>query len=365
MEIYLVGGAVRDQLLEYPYHEKDWVVVGATPEELIEQGFQPVGKDFPVFLHPQSKEEYALARTERKTGPGYTGFDCFASPSVTLEEDLQRRDLTINAMAMDLQGKLIDPYNGQQDVTDRVLRHVSPAFTEDPLRVLRVARFAARYAHLGFTIAPETLSLMAAITDSGELNALPAERIWKEFERALGERSPQQFFLTLKKCGALKTLMPELQTTSTKIYQALDQAAAQQQPSLICFALLFVDLAADDSKALCARIKAPNQFRDLALLVSLHGRRLKDAAFDSERLLNVLETSDAFRKPERFQQLLACQALLANDSTVIEQLQTALKASISVDPAAIAASGLKGKAIAEELHRQRIVAVNQSHRLWC
>ncbi|RRA40172.1 multifunctional CCA tRNA nucleotidyl transferase/2'3'-cyclic phosphodiesterase/2'nucleotidase/phosphatase, partial [Cronobacter sakazakii] len=203
MKSYLVGGAVRDALLGLPVKDKDWVVVGATPAEMLALGYQQVGKDFPVFLHPQTHEEYALARTERKSGQGYTGFTCYAAPDVTLEQDLQRRDLTINAIAQDDSGEFIDPYHGRDDLKARLLRHVSPAFNEDPLRVLRVARFAARYAHLGFRIAPETLSLMREMAENGELEYLTAERVWKETESALTTRNPQIYFLMLRECGAL------------------------------------------------------------------------------------------------------------------------------------------------------------------
>ena len=210
METYLVGGAVRDQLLGYPVHERDWVVVGATPDDMLARGFQQVGKDFPVYLHPVTREEHALARTERKQGHGYTGFAVHCAKEVTLEEDLQRRDLTINAMALDKDQRLIDPYGGERDLQQRLLRHVSDAFVEDPLRVLRTARFAARYAHLGFSVAAETLDLMTAIVDQGELAHLPAERIWTEMDRALGERNPEVFIDVLRQCGGLKKLIPEL-----------------------------------------------------------------------------------------------------------------------------------------------------------
>jgi len=208
MKTYLVGGAVRDSLLDYPVHEKDWVVVGATPQQMLDSGYQQVGKDFPVFLHPETKDEYALARTERKSGRGYTGFAVHCDPDVTLEEDLVRRDLTINAMAQDAQGNIIDPYNGQGDLANKVLRHVSDAFVEDPLRVLRTARFAARYAHLGFSVAPDTLALMSKIVQQDELAHLPAERIWVEMDKALGERNPEVFIEVLRECGALAKLIP-------------------------------------------------------------------------------------------------------------------------------------------------------------
>ena len=356
METYLVGGAVRDQLLEYPWHERDWVVVGATPEEMIALGFQPVGKDFPVFLHPKTKEEYALARTERKTAPGYTGFDCYTSPDVTLEQDLSRRDLTINAMAQTPQGEIVDPYNGRGDIQAKLLRHVSPAFTEDPLRVLRVARFAARYAHLGFTVAPETLQLMQTITDSGELATLPAERIWRETELALGEHSPQQFFITLKQCGALTAIAPDWQALTPDTLAALAHAAETRQPSSTRFALLFIGMDQASTQALCSAIKAPNEFRDLALLVSRLGDQLRSIKANASELLDMLEAADAFRKPKRFEQLLNCAELLY-DQPETRLLRKALTACQQVDPKSIVASGLKGKAIAEELRRQRIKVI--------
>ena len=210
MKTYLVGGAVRDELLGYPFTEKDWVIVGATAEDMLKQGFLQVGKDFPVFLHPKTKEEHALARTERKSAPGYKGFTVYASPEVTLEEDLQRRDLTINAIAKDDNGTLTDPYNGIEDIKNKILRHVSPAFSEDPVRVLRVARFAARYAHLGFTIADETMSLMRDMVTAGEVDALIPERVWQEMAKALGEKTPTAFISVLRDCGALQKIIPEL-----------------------------------------------------------------------------------------------------------------------------------------------------------
>jgi len=210
MKTYLVGGAVRDELLDYPHKEKDWVVVGATPEQMLDAGFQQVGKDFPVFLHPDTKEEYALARTERKTSPGYKGFDVHATVDVTLEQDLLRRDLTINALAKGESGEIIDPFNGLQDIQDKVLRHVSPAFSEDPVRILRVARFAARYRHLGFIVADETMQLMKQMVADGEVDALVPERVWQEMEKALGERSPSRFIEVLRDCGALERILPEL-----------------------------------------------------------------------------------------------------------------------------------------------------------
>jgi tRNA nucleotidyltransferase (CCA-adding enzyme) len=359
MKIYLVGGAVRDRLLGYPYHEKDWVVVGATAEQLLAEGFQPVGKDFPVFLHPQSKEEYALARTERKTAAGYTGFDCYASPDVTLEEDLQRRDLTINAIAEDSDGKLFDPYGGQQDIENKLLRHVSAAFTEDPLRILRVARFSARYAHLGFTVAKETLQLMQALSAGDELQALPAERIWKELQRALGERSPQQFFITLQQAHALQQLMPELSPLQAHSLQVLERAAGQQQPASVGFAVLLYGLDKDSCLQLCAHLKSPNEFKDLAVLVSRFGRQCQQAFSAADALLDTLEQLDPFRRPERFELFLHCCDLLFDQPHSCQQLRQALALCATISAKQLAAEGLAGKAIARALRSRRLQAINE------
>ncbi|ACY57472.1 tRNA nucleotidyltransferase [Yersinia pestis D106004] len=302
MNIYLVGGAVRDSLLNLPVTEQDWVVVGATPEQLLKLGYQQVGKDFPVFLHPVSHEEYALARTERKSGQGYTGFTCYAAPDVTLEDDLLRRDLTVNAIARSADGEFIDPYHGKQDLENRVLRHVSDAFGEDPLRVLRVARFAARFAYLGFTIAPETMSLMSNMAQSGELSALTPERVWKETEKALKTQSPHVYFQVLRDCGALAVLFPEIERLfgvpapekwhpeiDTGIHTLMTLAiAAQLSPEVdIRFAALCHDLGKGLTpkehwphhhghgpagvklvEQLCQRLRIPNPVRDLAKLVA-------------------------------------------------------------------------------------------------
>ena len=298
MKIYLVGGAVRDQLLNLPVKDRDWVVVGATPETLLQQGYQQVGKDFPVFLHPDTHEEYALARTERKSGSGYTGFTCYAAPDVTLEDDLQRRDLTINAIAYSAKGEYIDPYHGIDDIHAKLLRHVSDAFSEDPLRVLRVARFAARFAPLGFTIAPETMSLMQEMTNSGELNALTAERVWKETEKALHSQAPQVYFEILHQCGALKILFPEINAlfgvpapkkwhpeidTGIHTMMVLAMASRLTDDIAVRFSALCHDLGKGVTpvenwphhhghgpagvplvEALCQRYRIPNQIRDLA-----------------------------------------------------------------------------------------------------
>jgi tRNA nucleotidyltransferase (CCA-adding enzyme) len=344
MDIFLVGGAVRDELLGLPVKDRDWVVVGATPEQMLGQGYLQVGRDFPVFLHPDSREEYALARTERKSGKGYKGFTVHASPDVTLEEDLQRRDLTINAMARNSTGELIDPCNGRADLEARLLRHVSPAFAEDPLRVLRVARFAARFAHLGFGIAPETLSLMQAITASGELAHLVPERIWQEVHGALQSSSPQVFTETLRACGALKVLLPELEAlfgvpqpehfhpeidTGIHTLMALEQAARMTSDPQVRFAAMVHDLGKGTTPTelwpshtgheergaqllddIGTRLRIPNDFLELGILVSrFHTRCHRATRHKAEDLLETLEWTDALRRPDRFEQfLLACEA---------------------------------------------------------
>jgi len=344
MDTYLVGGAVRDKLLGLAVGERDWVVVGESPQAMLDNGYKQVGKDFPVFLHPDSKEEYALARTERKTGPGYTGFDVYAGPDVTLEQDLQRRDLTINAIAEDGSGQLIDPYNGAADVEQRVLRHVSDAFREDPLRVLRVARFAARFKHLGFTIADETLQLMQDMSTAGELDALVAERVWRETQLALNTQHPQEYFRVLRDCGALKVLFPEIDVlfgvpqpeqwhpeidTGLHALLSLEQAARLSPEAETRFAALTHDLGkgltpqeywpshrGHEAKGvtlieeLCARVGAPNRFRDLARHVAqyhLHCHKAMELRPDT--VLRMLEAVGAFRKPEQYEQfLLGCEA---------------------------------------------------------
>jgi tRNA nucleotidyltransferase (CCA-adding enzyme) len=343
-QTYLVGGAVRDQLLNYPYTERDWVVVGATPEMLLAEGYQQVGKDFPVFLHPKTKEEYALARTERKTGQGYHGFAMDFTPDVTLEEDLYRRDLTINAMAQDLDGNLVDPYNGKADIDNKQLRHISGHFAEDPLRLLRVARFAARYHHLGFGIAPETIALMESIVADEELLALTPERVWIETEKALKEPAPQVYFQLLYDTGALKQLFPEIEAlygvpnppqwhpeidTGIHTMMVLEQSAKLSSLPVVRFAALCHDLGKGITpehlwpkhrghekagvaliKQLAKRLKIPNQYRDLACLGSeFHLHAHKAFELRPETLLKVLEAFDFFRRPERFDYFLdVCEA---------------------------------------------------------
>ncbi|WP_145490186.1 multifunctional CCA addition/repair protein [Yersinia rohdei] len=402
MEIYLVGGAVRDSLLNLPVTEQDWVVVGATPEQLLAQGYQQVGKDFPVFLHPVSHEEYALARTERKSGQGYTGFTCYAAPDVTLEEDLLRRDLTINAIARSSEGKLFDPYNGQQDLANRVLRHVSDAFGEDPLRVLRVARFAARFAHLGFTVAPETQSLMAAMAESGELSALTPERVWKETEKALKTSSPQIYFQVLRDCGALAVLFPEIERLfgvpapekwhpeiDTGIHTLMTLAiAAKLSPEVdVRFAALCHDLGKGLTpkefwphhhghgpagvklvEQLCQRLRVPNPVRDLAKLVAEYHDLIHTVnKLRPETLLKLFDAIDVWRKPERLEQMILTSEADARGRTGFEEnpypqgdyLRAAFQIANGVSVQEVVASGLQGLAIRDELKRRRQLALAQ------
>ncbi|MGK4330555.1 multifunctional CCA addition/repair protein [Lonsdalea quercina] len=396
MKIYLVGGAVRDGLLHQPVTERDWVVVGATPETLLTLGYQQVGKDFPVFLHPTSREEYALARTERKSGQGYTGFICNASPDVTLEEDLLRRDLTINAIAQDEDGSLIDPYGGQRDIESKQLRHVSDAFGEDPLRVLRVARFAARYAHLGFKIAPETLALMRQMVDSGELDSLTPERVWKETEKALGSNSPQVYFERLRDCGALQVLFPEIDNLfgvpapaqwhpeiDTGVHVMMTLAiAAQLSPEIdVRFASLCHDVGKGLTppslwprhhghgpagikliEALCQRLRIPNQIRDLAKLVAEYHDLLHTAPIlQPKTLLKLFDSIDVWRKPHRLDQLILTSEADARGRTGFENkpypqgdyLREAFKVANSVTSAQVVADGFRNVAIRDELHWRR------------
>jgi tRNA nucleotidyltransferase (CCA-adding enzyme) len=403
MRIYLVGGAVRDQLLGLPARERDWVVVGARPEELLAQGYKPVGKDFPVFLHPQSGEEYALARTERKTGPGYRGFETLFSPDVTLEQDLERRDLTINAIAKDPDsGALIDPFGGRRDLRDRVLRHVSPAFIEDPVRVLRVARFAARFAPLGFTVAAQTLDVMREIAARGELDALVSERVWQETQRALAMPAPARFFEVLREANALPAIFPELHAlfgvpqperwhpeidSGVHTLMVLEQAAKLSDDPVVRFAALTHDLGkgttppeewprhvaheqrgVDLVDGLCDRLRIPNAYRELAVLVAryhLEAHRVEELRTGT--LLDLLERLDAFRRPERFEQwVLACEAdargrkgLENRDYPQAEELRRARAtvASVSLEPAD--REGLNGQQIAKKLRQARLAALAQ------
>ncbi|SDZ75444.1 tRNA nucleotidyltransferase (CCA-adding enzyme) [Thiothrix caldifontis] len=405
IKTYLVGGAVRDQLLGLPIKDRDWVVTGATPADLLQQGFKPVGSDFPVFLHPQTGEEYALARTERKTAQGYHGFQFHTAADVTLEQDLARRDLTINAMAQDTNGILIDPYGGQAAVQQRLLRHVSTAFAEDPVRILRVARFAARFAPLGFQIASETQQLMCDMVAAGEVNALVPERVWQETVRALAEPAPERFFEVLRGCGALQVLFPELDRLfgvpqPAKYHPEIDcgihtlmvlqQAVKLSSAPEVRFAALTHDLgkgltpqtilpshhgheliSRQLTTQLCERLKIPNRFRELAEHVAeQHGRIHKALELQPKTVLKVLESTDAFRKPERFEQLLiACEAD-ARGRTGFESrpypqaghFRQALTACQQVAVQAVIQDGFQGANIKEELHRRRIEAIKQIQR---
>jgi tRNA nucleotidyltransferase (CCA-adding enzyme) len=361
MQVYLVGGAVRDELLGLAVGERDWVVVGATPQEMEQRGYRAVGRDFPVYLHPQTHEEYALARLERKVAPGYRGFTTQFSPDVTLEQDLQRRDLTINAMARAPDGSLIDPFGGQRDLTRRQLRHVSAAFVEDPVRVVRVARFAARFAALGFTVAPETLGLMRRMVENGEIAALVPERLWRELDRALAEAMPEACFDTLQACGALAVLLPELSWDPSN-RTALRAAVALSADPAVRFAAL---LATDEPAAittLCERLRVPGEYRELALAAAALTPRLLGAAnATAEQLVALLEAADALRRPRRFGQLL----LVAQARSAVpgqpprELLASALTvaARVALPPAQL--KKLKGPEIGAQLRGGRIRAVQQ------
>jgi len=400
MKIYRVGGAVRDKLLNYFSDENDWLVVGATPEEMVELGYVPVGNDFPVFIQPQTGEEYALARTERKSGHGYAGFTFHASADVSLEDDLVRRDLTINAMAEDEQGVLYDPYGGQRDLSAKILRHVSDAFTEDPLRVLRVARFAARYHHLGFTVAAETMDLMTAISTSGELDYLVAERVWKETERALGERSPDIFIETLRQCGALKVLLPEVERlfgvpqradyhpeidTGIHTLMALQQSVRLSDRSAIRFAVLVHDLGkgitpddvlpshkgheargvalVDD---VCDRFKVPNDVRQLALAVTeYHLMCHKAQQLKPETIVNLLKGIGALKSRDKLEDFILCCEADARGRTGFEDrdypssnyLRDALSCISAISVADLVEAGLDGAEIGRQLHLRRTARI--------
>ena len=400
MQIYKVGGAVRDRLLGRPVSDIDWVVVGASAEAMQVRGFRPVGADFPVFLHPDSGEEYALARTERKSGQGYGGFTFFASPDVSIEADLIRRDLTINAMAEDEQGQLYDPYGGQRDLQARLLRHVSPAFAEDPLRVLRVARFAARYAPLGFRVAKETLALMRKLSESDELQALTAERSWKEISRALMEPRPDVFFQVLRDCGALNKLLPEVDAlfgvpqtalhhpeidTGVHLLMVLQQCAAHAQPLTVRWACLLHDLGKGNTpaadwprhiahevrglklvRAVNARCKAPKDCQELALLVCeyhTHGHRALE--LKPSTLLELLQSFDIYRRPQRFAEFVAACEMDARGRLGFEQreypqaayLLNAADAARAVAVQPLLAQGLKGEELGAALKHERLQAL--------
>jgi tRNA nucleotidyltransferase (CCA-adding enzyme) len=322
VKAYLVGGAVRDELLGLPVEERDYVVVGSTAEEMVRLGFKPVGKDFPVFLHPRTHHEYALARTERKSGRGYKGFTIYASPEVTLEEDLKRRDLTINAMAKSEDGTLIDPFGGKKDLDAGVLRHVSEAFAEDPVRILRVARFAARF---GFSVHPSTLKLMQKMVQAGEADFLVPERVWQEFSRGLAERRPELMFEVLQRAGLLAKAFPEIKAWPRQFSGSLP----------VRFAVLAWPLGEEEVQALSERLRAPSEVRDVALAAVRSKEGLKQSTPDA--LLGVLKRADAFRRPERFAQLLEA-ARLADRGIDTARVERARAAAAAVDASAIAPS---------------------------
>ena len=409
MKSYIVGGAVRDALLGLPVQDRDWVVVGATPEDMLAQGFRPVGKDFPVFLHPETHEEYALARTERKTAPGYRGFVFHTSPDVTLEDDLVRRDLTINAMARADDGTIVDPFGGQKDIADRVFRHVSDAFLEDPVRILRLARFAARFPE--FTVAPETHALMRKMVDEGEVDALVPERVWQEVARALMENKPSRMLAVLRGCGALGRIMPELDAlwgvpqppahhpevdTGVHMELVIDYAAERHFELCVRFAALMHDLGKGVTpsaawpkhhgheqlglaliEAVCARLKVPNDCRELATMTAReHGNVSGAELLRANTLVALFERCDSFRKPERFaQMLLAAECDSRGRGGENDDYRTrpwpqgpyllaALGAARAVDAGAVAASCGENKArIAQAVHGARVSAVKAALRL--
>ncbi|CAG8869884.1 Multifunctional CCA protein [Pseudomonas fluorescens] len=369
MKIYKVGGAVRDRLLGRPVNDIDWLVVGSSVEQMQALGYRPVGADFPVFIHPESGEEYALARTERKSGRGYGGFTFPASPEVTLEEDLTRRDLTINAMAEDEQGNVCDPHRGQKDLEDRVLRHVSPAFAEDPLRVLRVARFAARYASLGFRVADETLALMRQISESGELQALTAERSWKEIERALLEPQPQVFIQVLRDCGALRELMPEVDALfespgrGMHTLAVLEQAARAEQPLHVRWACLLMGLG-EGIDAVSKRFKAPRECQELAALVAEYQADCDRAqALPAAVLLDMLQRFDVYRRGQRLEDFIAVCEMDARAGArsypQADYLRGAVAAVKGVQVQALVERGLTGQALGEAIKAQRLEALEK------
>lgn len=400
MKTYLVGGAVRDKLLGLPVKDRDWVVVGATPEQMLADGFKPVGKDFPVFLHPQTKQEYALARTERKSGQGYKGFTFHTAAGVTLEQDLARRDLTLNAIAEDEAGNLIDPFGGVADLNARILRHVSPAFVEDPLRVIRIARFAAT---LGFRIAEETMELLKQITSSGELNALVPERVWVELEKALSGKYPARFILVLRSCNALAVLFPEIEAlfgvaqpkqhhpeidTGLHTIMSLNQATRLSDDPVTRFAVLTHDLGKATTpkdklpahhghesrgvkiiEKLCKRYRIPNKYRELACHVAkfhLDCHRIREMR--PPTILKKLEQLDAFRRPERFEQfLIACEAdargrsgFEDRDYSQTNYFKKALRAANEIDIQQLRQQGLAGEALGQEIKKQRIEKIRNA-----
>lgn len=365
MNSYLVGGAVRDAVLQLPVTDRDWVVVGATPEQMLSAGYRQVGADFPVFLHPETHEEYALARTERKQGHGYHGFTVHSSPDVTLEEDLERRDLTINAMAQDAEGSIIDPFNGQRDLEARTLRHVSPAFAEDPLRILRTARFAARFSPLGFTVAPETGELMATMVADGEADYLVPERVWQETQRALHEQAPNVYFEVLQECGALAQLMPPIAAAfhaavGNKVapLNALDEASRMSNATTVRFAALMGSL--NDPQAieeLQKTLRLPRDCEQLATLAASLASKLLPLPQSPQALQAVFDEADAWRRPERFDELLTViDAIAQASSHTLERsrLEKALAAARDVNPKTLMAEGYAGAQLGTAIRETRL-----------
>lgn len=406
LQVYLVGGAVRDQLLGLDIKDRDWVVVGAKPEQMLAQGYQQVGQDFPVFLHPQSKEEYALARTERKTGAGYTGFDTYHGDDVSLEEDLLRRDLSINAMAQTAEGELIDPYNGQQDLRNKVLRHVSPAFSEDPLRVLRLARFYARFKPLGFSVADDTKALCAQLRDAGELTQLSAERVWQETQRAMAEADASAYFELLHEMGCLQPLMPELAAlfgvpqpeqyhpeidTGVHALLCMEQAKKLSDAPEAWYAALVHDLGKGLTppekwpkhygheqsglkpvKRLNKTLKVPRNFADLSLLVcEFHTHVHRAEELKASTVLKVIKRCDALRRPERFELFLLCCQADAQGRTGFEQtpypqaelFRTWFKAVEAVEVKALVAQGLKGAELGQAIEQAQVAAIKNQQQV--
>jgi len=402
MEIYLVGGAVRDALLNLPVHERDWLVIGATPDDMVAKGFTAVGKDFPVFLHPETNEEYALARTERKNGRGYKGFIFHTSPDITIEEDLRRRDLTVNAMAQNANGEIIDPFGGQQDLEKKILRHVSDAFAEDPLRLLRVARFAARFHHLGFTIAPETIVLMQQLVAKGEAGYLVAERIWQETKKALNEKNPEIFFEVLRTCGALAIIMPEIDKlfgvpqrkdyhpeidTGVHTLLSLQQAAHLSSDDRVRFATLVHDLGKALTppdvlprhighekktlpliKQLCKRLTVPNEYRDLGLIAAeFHTHCHKSHELNADTVYKVLKVCGAFQDDYKLEQfLLVCEADARGrlgwenkPYPQVERFRKALLACQTVKANTLQQEGFEGGRLGAELQKRQIAAIER------
>ena len=359
MEVYEVGGAVRDRLLGQAVKDRDWVVVGATPQQMLDAGYKQVGADFPVFLHPESREEFALARTERKSGHGYHGFEVHSAPDVTLEDDLKRRDLTINAMARNADGELVDPFGGERDLADRLLRHVSPAFAEDPLRILRTARFAARFAPMGFEVAEQTMALMRSMVAEGEADHLVPERVWQETCRALHEQRPRVFFEVLDACGALAVVMPEIASPPEVLeggLAALVRSVGISDATEVRFGALVSKLDADTAHAFSERLRVPNSCRTIAASAAALVETWPEP-LSADWVEQFLEKADAWRRPERFEQLLMVMEACGLAREVAGRVREARAKAAAVDPQALMAEGYRGKALGEAIaaHRRKAI----------